>query len=125
MKLAHEFVKSVPEKLENGVLYISMEYRTAIHNCCCGCGEQVVTPFSPRLWKMAFDGKTISLYPSIGNWSFPCRSHYWITSSEVEWVPKWKDTQREKKESADNTRKHGHSFLRRLFGKRIIDSDMP
>jgi hypothetical protein len=74
MKLSHEFVKSVPEKLDDGVLYVSMEYRTAIHKCCCGCGERVVTPFSPKSWKMTFDGKTISIHPSIGNWSFACQN---------------------------------------------------
>ncbi|MFC4855982.1 DUF6527 family protein [Actinophytocola glycyrrhizae] len=24
-----------------------------------------------------FNGETVSLSPSIGNWSFPCRSHYY------------------------------------------------
>lgn len=89
MKLSHKFVKNIPEKLENGVIYISMEYSTAIHKCCCGCGDEVVTPFSPASWKLVFDGKTISLYPSIGNWSFECQSHYWIINNEVKWEPKW------------------------------------
>ena len=89
MKLSHKFVKNIPEKLENGVIYISMEYSTAIHKCCCGCGDEVVTPFSPTSWKLVFDGKTISLYPSIGNWSFECQSHYWIINNEVKWEPKW------------------------------------
>lgn len=46
-KLEHRFVRSVPRELESGILYVSMEYGTAVHSCCCGCGEQVVTPF-PR-----------------------------------------------------------------------------
>ena len=32
-----------------------------------------------------FDGRTISLNPSIGNWSYPCRSHYWIKGNRVVW----------------------------------------
>jgi len=42
---------------------------------------------------LIFDGDTVSLYPSIGNWNFPCRSHYWIRYDHVEWAedwPKWK-----------------------------------
>ena len=29
---------------------------------------------------------TVSLHPSIGNWSFPCRSHYWIRGNRVVWA---------------------------------------
>jgi hypothetical protein len=83
----------MPEKLEDGVVYISIEYATAIHKCCCGCGNEVVTPLSPTDWKLIYDGQTVSLYPSIGNWSFNCQSHYWITNDEVEWAPKWTRTQ--------------------------------
>jgi hypothetical protein len=46
--------------------------------CCCGCGHEVVTPFSPTDWKLTFDCVSVSLYPSIGNWSPPCRAHYFI-----------------------------------------------
>ena len=93
MKLIHKFVKSIPEELEDGVVYVSIEYATAIHKCCCGCGNQVVTPLSPTDWKLTFDGETISLYPSIGNWDFKCQSHYWITNNKVEWAPRWSRNQ--------------------------------
>lgn len=43
----NRFVRNAPRELEPGVLYISMEYATAVHSCCCGCGERVVTPFTP------------------------------------------------------------------------------
>ncbi|MGO9620401.1 MAG: DUF6527 family protein [Desulfobaccales bacterium] len=66
-----------------------MIYGTAIHKCCCGCGEKVVTPFSPTDWKLIFDGVSISLDPSIGNWSFKCKSHYWIRHNRVIWAPRW------------------------------------
>jgi len=115
MKLAHRFVKSVPETLEDGVLYVSMEYATAIHKCCCGCGNQVVTPLSPRDWKLTFDGETISLYPSIGNWSFGCQAHYWITNNMVEWAPKWSKKQIKAVRKKDKSGRR--SFLKSLFGK--------
>jgi Family of unknown function (DUF6527) len=84
--LHHKFVEYVPDKLENNVLYISIEHCTAIHKCMCGCGNEVVTPFSPDAWQLCFDGKTVTLYPSIGNWNFKCKSHYWIIKNKVKFV---------------------------------------
>ena len=91
--LDHEFVEFIPEELKERTLYISIKYCTAVHKCCCGCGREVVTPLSPTAWKLIFDGKTVSLSPSIGNWSLPCRSHYFITKNKVAWAPKWTDKQ--------------------------------
>jgi hypothetical protein len=79
----HEFVEQIPERLNDGVLYVSMSFGTVVHKCACGCGSEVVTPLSPTDWKLTFDGESISLHPSIGNWSFACRSHYWITNGQV------------------------------------------
>ncbi len=91
MKMKHEFVEFIPDKLEDGVLYVSITYSTVLHRCCCGCGNEVVTPLSPLDWQLTFDGETISLFPSIGNWSFPCRSHYWIRENEIKWAETWSD----------------------------------
>jgi hypothetical protein len=91
--LKHNFVESFPECLQPGVLYISMEYASASHLCCCGCGEEVVTPFAPTEWKMAFDGESVSLWPSIGNWNLPCRSHYIIRDGRAIEASPWSDHQ--------------------------------
>jgi hypothetical protein len=88
-QLGHEFVEFIPDVVEEGKLYVSIEYATVVHKCCCGCGKEVVTPLSPADWRLIFDGKTISLDPSIGNWSFPCRSHYWIRNNRVRWAEQW------------------------------------
>lgn len=80
------FVDAIPENIERGTLYISIEFATSVHKCCCGCDMEVVTPFTPTDWQLIFDGVSVSLRPSIGNWSFPCRSHYWITNNEVQWA---------------------------------------
>ena len=53
---------------------MSIPYATAVHLCACGCGNKVVTPFSPAEWQLTYDGDTVSLSPSIGNWQFPCKS---------------------------------------------------
>src|SRR5688572_6733460 len=83
------FVEDIPDLLSDGHLYISIQYATVLHKCPCGCGHEVVTPLSPTDWRLVFDGETVSLEPSIGNWSFPCQSHYWITRSQVRPAPKW------------------------------------
>ena len=82
----HQFVEFIPEELEDGTLYVSMRFATVAHLCACGCRTKVVTPLKPTDWKLTFDGKTITLYPSIGNWSFPCKSHYWIMGDQVRWA---------------------------------------
>lgn len=87
--LRHEFVEFIPENIERGTLYVSMHYATAVHSCCCGCGREVVTPFSPTDWRLTFDGESVSLSPSIGNWSFECQSHYWIERGRIRWSNQW------------------------------------
>lgn len=87
--LKHEFVEFIPEELTEGTVYVSMRFATASHLCVCGCKNKVVTPLRPTDWKLVFDGKTITLNPSIGNWSLPCRSHYWIRNNRVQWAEQW------------------------------------
>ena len=87
--LTHEFVEYIPDTLDDGRLYVSIRFATVAHKCCCGCGIEVVTPLSPTDWKLTFDGKSISLYPSVGNWGLDCQSHYWITSNRVRWARTW------------------------------------
>jgi hypothetical protein len=88
-RLSHKFVDFIPDALEAGVLYVSVAHGTAVHRCCCGCESEVVTPLTPTDWKIIYDGETVSLHPSIGNWNLSCRSHYWITHNRVEWAEDW------------------------------------
>jgi len=81
-----QFVEFMPKVLADGVLYVSMTYATASHRCFCGCGMKVVTPLSPTDWRLTFDGDSVSLHPSIGNWSYPCRSHYVLRGNRVVWA---------------------------------------
>lgn len=88
-RLEHKFVKSVPRVLEPGILYVSLDYGTAVHSCCCGCGEEVVTPITPTDWNLTFDGVSISLSPSVGNWNLKCRSHYFVRKGKVINAGSW------------------------------------
>jgi hypothetical protein len=81
----------MPEEIEEGTLYISIRFRTAAHLCACGCGSRIVTPIKPAKWKFTYDGDSISLWPSVGNWQKPCRSHYVIKNNEVRWHRGWSD----------------------------------
>lgn len=104
--MLHKFVEFIPENIEQGTLYISMQYATAMHKCACGCGNIVVTPFSPTDWKLLFNGDSVSLSPSIGNWSFPCRSHYFIRNDQVDWCSAWSKKQIQNGREADKNHKN-------------------
>ncbi len=86
LKIRHEFVELIPKERERGVIYVSIPYATAVHDCFCGCGIKVVTPISPTGWQLVYDGESVSFFPSVGNWAFPCRSHYWIKRDWVVWA---------------------------------------
>ncbi|WP_234369149.1 DUF6527 family protein [Brumimicrobium mesophilum] len=81
----HKFVEYIPKEIEENILYVSTRFKTVVHKCPCECKEKIVTPLSPAAWELTFNGETISLYPSIGNWKLTCKSHYWIKNNEVEW----------------------------------------
>jgi hypothetical protein len=102
-RLDHRFVSHFPDRLEPGVLYVSTEYGTATHTCCCGCGEEVVTPFSPTGWKMTYDGETVSLWPSVGSWTLACRSHYVIDRGRVLEAGRWNESQIAAARQRDNS----------------------
>ncbi len=103
--ISHEFVDAIPETLAPDTLYISIKYATVVHLCLSGCGREVVTPLAPTDWKITYNGDTVSLSPSIGNWSFPCRSHYWIDRNRVRWGPTWTSRQVDRGRAEDRRRK--------------------
>jgi hypothetical protein len=110
----HAFVEFIPDVLQEGKIYISVEYATAAHNCLCGCGNRVVTPIHPTGWQLAFDGDTISLRPSIGNWSLACESHYWINRNKVEWAD------RMSKLDIDRGRERDRKITANYFGEQNL-----
>lgn len=78
-------VRRIPHILEDGIIYVCFECQVAVHLCACGCGEKTVTPLSLNGWSLIFRDGNLSLNPSIGNFSMPCKSHYFITNNEVRW----------------------------------------
>jgi len=98
----HRFVEYIPDMIEENILYISIEFDVAVHKCACGCGDDIVTTLSPARWKMIYDGETVSLFPSIGNWSHKCKSHYFITNDKVVWAKGFTEKQIEQVSKNDN-----------------------
>lgn len=86
VRFRQEVVDSVPEVLQANILYVTKDGDVAGHLCACGCMREVITPLSPTDWSISFDRRGASLYPSIGNWAFPCRSHYFIRDGAVVWA---------------------------------------
>lgn len=108
IRMRHEFIESIPADVADGVLYVSVTYATVVHKCCCGCGHEVVTPLTPSDWQLTFDGETVSLHPSIGNWSLKCRSHYWLKRNRVTWAGEWTEEQIDRARAADRRNKVAH-----------------
>lgn len=108
-----QFVGYMPEEFKQGILYVSMRGKIVIHLCACGCGEKVVTPISPDDWKLTFDGETISLKPSIGNWDFPCKSHYFIRNNRSVFVQDWKGKPISGKKKKSNKKKKFFRFWKK------------
>lgn len=106
--MTHEFVESAPDTLADGKVYVSIPFATVLHKCCCGCGTEVVTPLSPAEWRITFDGESISLHPSIGNWGLQCGSHYVIERNRVRWADRWSTEQIEKGRAADRRARQIH-----------------
>lgn len=82
------FCDLIPEEVEHGVLYISEKYEIAIHLCACGCGMKAVTPIRSSEWTLTKNENSVSLSPSIGNftWERPnYHAHYFITNNQVRW----------------------------------------
>jgi len=119
-----DFVTFIPTTLESGVIYVSRKYRTATHLCCCGCGNKVVTPLKPGGWKFRSNRNGITLHPSIGNWSFPCKSHYWIRANQIIWAPTWSRSEIEVARRSDRLAREAYfdrtprpdGFWRRALG---------
>nr|WP_240915427.1 DUF6527 family protein [Polaribacter sp. 20A6] len=123
--LEARFVKFIPDRLKKGVIYVSYEYNTVIHLCACGCGNKVVTPITPIQWSYSYNGESISLSPSIGNWNFDCKSHYWVRDSQFVWAENWSEDkiskvqQNEQKEIIDffeeKSERKEDGFITKIF----------
>lgn len=98
-------VDIIPEDIEKHKLYICERYKIAVHQCCCGCGEEVVTPLTPADWSIRRNKGRVSVSPSIGNWNFACKSHYWIRNNQVIWAGSMSEQRIQKVQARDRADK--------------------
>jgi Family of unknown function (DUF6527) len=120
-QLTPRFVETIPETIEPGILYVSMSLASSIHLCACGCGQEVITPLSPTDWKLYYDGENVSLEPSIGNWGFTCRSHYWLRGGKVRWSESMSVSQVEGGRVRDQQLKSDYYESKRVTPERLPD----
>lgn len=78
-------------EMEEGVIYVSYEYKVSIHKCLCGCGEKTVITLNRKGetdgWDIVKNGNNIySIIGSIGNFQIACKSHYIITNNVANFV---------------------------------------
>lgn len=104
MRFEVQHVETMPQSLQPGILYVSLEFGTAHHLCACGCGHKVRTPLSPVEWQVEETPQGVTLRPSIGSWQLPCRSHYLIQQGQVVWAEQWSDAQIAKGRARDQRR---------------------
>jgi len=93
MRFVTEKVDVMPPVLESGIVYFSEEFEIAIHLCACECGAKITTPIGFTEWSITETPTGPTLYPSIGNWQLPCKSHYFIRQGEVVWAASWSHDQ--------------------------------
>lgn len=110
-EMNREFVHRVPAELEEGILYICLDCDVVVHKCACGCGEKVVLPLSPEHWKLTYDGE-VTLSPSIGNYQYECKSHYFIRNGKVVWVESFKEEFKSKKKRKKKKKSFFKQFKR-------------
>jgi hypothetical protein len=96
-----KFVENVPDVLDEGIIYISIPFRLAMHKCFCGCGGEVTTRIAPSGWEVSFNGEDVSFSPSIGPSTSKCKSHYVIRRGRVIWYPAMSDWQIDKVRERD------------------------
>jgi hypothetical protein len=124
-------VEFLPKALSAGILYVSDVYQVAGHLCCCGCGNKVITPLGPAEWSVTEQNGKPSMWPSIGNWQLPCRSHYVIAAGQIKWHEQWSEAMVVAGRQAEEQRRHTYyaereqerglwrriwRFVRGLFG---------
>jgi Family of unknown function (DUF6527) len=87
---SYRAVERLPKQLEQGVLYHSTEFEVAALSCACGCGHRVML-LAPDSHQVTVQGGFATVRPSISVCDAPCKSHYIITSGQVEWLPAFSD----------------------------------
>ena len=89
-----EFMTNVNDMKDN-IIYISLKYGVTGHRCLCGCGLLTILPLNQKEdseeirnhgWGMTDNDGKLTFTPSVGNYQYPCKSHYIITKGVANFV---------------------------------------
>jgi len=92
MIYSYQAVERIPKELARGIVYHSKEFELAALLCACGCGHRV-TLLVPDSHQVFSDGGLATIRPSIAVCDAACKSHYFISSGKVEWLPAFTNAQ--------------------------------
>lgn len=86
MKYRYLLVDRIPKQMQEGVVYHTEEFELAGLLCACGCGHSItlLVPDSHQVWD---EGGYATIRPSVGVFDAPCKSHYIISTGNVQWLP--------------------------------------
>ena len=84
------YTETLPDvsEMEENKIYISKKYNCTGHRCFCGCGLLTILPIGKKHgWTLTEqDNGQVSFHPSVGNYQYPCKSHYIIYKNGANFV---------------------------------------
>ncbi len=85
MRFVYQAVERIPKQLKPETVYHSEEFELAGLLCACGCGHRV-TLLVPDSHQVYCEGGHATIRRSIAVCDGPCKSHYFISAGQVEWL---------------------------------------
>lgn len=79
------YMPNIKDMKEN-VIYISDEFKVSGHKCMCGCGSLTIMPLGNNEWNYEIKNNKLTMWPSVGNYQMPCKSHYIIQNGGANFV---------------------------------------
>lgn len=111
-------VERFPADPELGLLYWSREFKMCAHRCACGCGDVIQLPVDELNYRIIQSSSGVTLRPSVGNWNI-CDAHYYITTGDVEWLPRWSPEQIAAGRAAEDARREAHFARKAPWWRRL------
>ncbi|MCS3898522.1 hypothetical protein M2171_007655 [Bradyrhizobium japonicum USDA 38] len=92
VRFTYQAVERLPKQIDYRVLYHSEEFEVAALSCACGCGQRVML-LVPDSHQVSSQDGMATVRPSISVCDAPCKSHYFISAGQVEWLPAFSTAQ--------------------------------
>lgn len=118
MRYVYQAVERIPKPLSNGVVYHSEEFEVGALLCACGCGHRV-SLLVPDSHQITSEGGMATVRPSIAVCDAPCKSHYYISAGQVEWLPAFSDAMAESVMRGQIARHAVRDGRRQSWGRRV------